>query len=122
MRSAKSADTGIASVPSHHVRGPWSHLAPKAEVAAVSYHEEDWVELPDEFEEHGRCAKLRRWLFGMRQAASGWEDDYPRRLTMDGFRRGRAASTISSIQKRKGESSCTAMTSCSLGHGFDIVS
>ena len=30
----------------------------------------------------------------MRKAASGWEDDYARRLVEDGFRRGRAASTI----------------------------
>ena len=30
----------------------------------------------------------------MRKAASGWEDDYARRLVEDGFQRGRAASTI----------------------------
>ena len=30
----------------------------------------------------------------MRKAASGWEDDCARRLVEDGFRRGRAASTI----------------------------
>ena len=30
----------------------------------------------------------------MRKAASGWEDDYARRLVEDGIRRGRAASTI----------------------------
>ena len=32
---------------------------------------EGWVELPDAFEEHGRCAKLRRWLYSMRKAALG---------------------------------------------------
>ena len=37
---------------------------------------------------------LKRWLYGMRKAASGWEDDYARRLVEDGFQRGRAASTI----------------------------
>ena len=37
---------------------------------------------------------MKRWLYGMRKAASGWEDDYARRLVEDGFRRGRAASTI----------------------------
>ena len=42
----------------------------------------------------GRYAKLKRWLYGMRKAASGWEDDYARRLVEDGFQRGRAASTI----------------------------
>ena len=30
----------------------------------------------------------------MRKAASGWEDDYSRKLTRDGFRRGRAAPKI----------------------------
>ena len=54
----------------------------------------EWVELPDEFKKIGRYAKLKRWLYGMRKAASGWEDDYARRLVEDGFRRGRAASTI----------------------------
>ena len=45
-------------------------------------------------EKIGRYAKLKRWLYGMRTAASGWEDDYARRLVEDGFQRGRAASTI----------------------------
>ena len=51
--------------------------------------EEEWVELPDEFETFWRYATLKRWLYGMRKAASGWEDDYARRLVEDGFRRGR---------------------------------
>ena len=37
---------------------------------------------------------MKRWLYGMRKAASGWEEDYTRRLVEDGFRRGTAASTI----------------------------
>ena len=37
---------------------------------------------------------MKRWLYGMRKAASGWEDDYARRLVEDGFQRGRAVSTI----------------------------
>ena len=56
--------------------------------------EEAWVELPGEFNNFGRYAKLKRWLYGMRKAASGWEDVYARRLVEDGFQRGRAASTI----------------------------
>ena len=56
--------------------------------------EEEWVELPGEFEKFWRYATLKRWLYGMRKAASGWEDDHARRLVEDGFRRGRAASTI----------------------------
>ena len=31
--------------------------------------EEEWVELPDEFWEHGRYARLKRWLYRMRKAA-----------------------------------------------------
>ena len=51
-------------------------------------------ELPDEFKKLGRYAKLKRWLYGMRKAASGWEEDYARRVVEDEFRCGRAASTI----------------------------
>ena len=36
-------------------------------------------------EKIGRYAKLKRWLHGMRKVASGWEDDYARRLVEDGF-------------------------------------
>ena len=60
----------------------------------ANFDEEEWVALPDEFEKFGRYTKLKRWLYGMMKAASGWEDDYARRLVEDGFRRGRAASTI----------------------------
>ena len=56
--------------------------------------EEEWVVLPEEFEKFGMYAKLKRLLYGMRKAASGWEDDHARRLVEDGFRLGRAASTI----------------------------
>ena len=56
--------------------------------------EEEWVELPNEFRKFGWYAKLKRWLCGMREGASGWEDEYARRLVEDGFRRGKAASTI----------------------------
>ena len=45
--------------------------------------EEEGVELPDEFKKFPNCAKLMRWLYGMRKAASGWEDDHARRLVND---------------------------------------
>ena len=32
--------------------------------------EEEWVELPEEFSEYGRYARLRRWLYGMRRGAA----------------------------------------------------
>ena len=52
------------------------------------------VELSCEFEEPRRNAKLVRWFHGVRKASSGWEDDRSRKLTVDGFRRGREAPTI----------------------------
>ena len=30
------------------------------------------VELPSEFKEHGKQAKLKRWLYGVKKAASGY--------------------------------------------------
>jgi hypothetical protein len=56
--------------------------------------EEEWVELPEEFWEWGRFARLRRWLYGMRKAAAGWEEDYSSRLERCGFRTGKAAPTV----------------------------
>ena len=38
--------------------------------------EEEWVKLPNEFGKFGKYAKLKIWLYGMRKAASGREDDY----------------------------------------------
>ena len=62
--------------------------------ARVKEGEEEWVELPQEFWEWGRYAKLRRWLYGMRKAASGWEEDYVDKFIKSGFKRGIAASTV----------------------------
>ena len=39
-------------------------------------------------------AELKRRFYGVREAASGWEGDYSKRLVNDGFQRGRAASQI----------------------------
>ena len=41
----------------------------------------------------GKYAKLKRWLHGVRKAASGWEDGYARRQVEDGVQRGTAAAT-----------------------------
>jgi hypothetical protein len=53
-----------------------------------------YIELPREAGAKGRCGKLRRWLYGMRPAASAWEKDYCDRFEAAGFRRGRAAPTV----------------------------
>ena len=46
-------------------------------------HQNQNVELADEFSAHGKNARLRKWIDGIRKAASAWEDDYLR----VGFRR-----------------------------------
>ena len=51
-----------------------------------------FVELPSEA--GGGVGKLKRWLYGMRPAASAWEDDYIEYLIGQGFRRGRSAPTV----------------------------
>ena len=65
----------------------------KAHLNAVC-EEEEWVELPEDFWEYGVHARLRRWLYGMRKEAAGWEEDYARRMVDEGFRRGKGAPTV----------------------------
>ena len=56
--------------------------------------EEEWVELPEEMWKWGRYARLRRWLYGMRKAASRWEEEFAGKFEAAGFVRGKAAPTI----------------------------
>ena len=42
----------------------------------------------------GQRGRLRRWLYGMRQAASAWERDYCEKLAAMGFGKGIAAPTV----------------------------
>ena len=60
--------------------------------------EHAFVGLPDEA--GGGVAKLRRWLYGMRPAASAWEDDYAVNMGRVGLLRGRAAPTTFVHQER----------------------
>ena len=53
--------------------------------------EHEFIQLPAEA--GGGVGKLRRWLYGMRPAASAWEEHYAARLAEAGFERGRAATT-----------------------------
>ena len=50
-----------------------------------------YVTLPKEV--GGGVGRLRRWLYGMRPAASAWEDHYAANLKNEGYERGRAAPT-----------------------------
>ena len=52
-----------------------------------------YVDLPDEAGAAGKCGKLRRWLYGMRPAASSWEREYSERLEAAGYIRGKSAPT-----------------------------
>ena len=56
--------------------------------------EEEWVELLDELKKFGENAKLKRWSYGLRKAASGRLDGCARRLVNVWFQRGRAASHV----------------------------
>ena len=42
----------------------------------------------------GHCGRLRRWLYGMRQAASAWERDYSKKLVAIGRTKGIVAPTV----------------------------
>ena len=53
-----------------------------------------YIELPGEAGKSGKCGRLKRWLYGMRQAASAWERDYTTKLEALGFKKGLAASTV----------------------------
>jgi hypothetical protein len=48
-----------------------------------------YVKLPD-----GKCWRLKRWLYGMRPAASAWEEDFTKKMEKAGYKAGEAASTV----------------------------
>ena len=73
--------------------------------------EQEWVKLPSEFWEWGRYARLRRWLYGMRKAAAGWEDDYAEKMVDAGFKRGVGAPTVFYNDVTKVRWWCTVMIS-----------
>ena len=62
--------------------------------AQVTNGEMVYVQLPPEDHQVGMCARLKRWLYGMRPAASAWEHDYSDKLESVGFKKGAAAPTV----------------------------
>ena len=44
-----------------------------------------YVDLPPECSKPGVCGKLVYWLYGMRPASHGWQEEYTRRLEHMGF-------------------------------------
>ena len=53
-----------------------------------------YIMLAPEDKVEGRCGRLRKWLYGMRPAASAWERDYTEKLESIGLMRGRSAPTV----------------------------
>ena len=47
-----------------------------------------YVKLPEEEAEEGMCAKLLKSMYGTRDAAQNWEEEYVRFMESIGFRRG----------------------------------
>ena len=52
------------------------------------------IELPMEAGSPGKYGLLKRWLYGMRSAASAWERDYTEKLEAVEFVRGKSAPTV----------------------------
>ena len=56
--------------------------------------EEVCVELPEEAEAPGKCGKLKRWLYGMRGAAQGWERNYTEKFEGEGLKSGKSTTAV----------------------------
>ena len=63
--------------------------------------EHAYIELPGEAEKQGKCGRLVKWLYGMRNAASAWEKHYSDRLTEMGFTKSKVAPTVFYHQEKK---------------------
>ena len=53
---------------------------------------DEYVDLPPERWQEGKCAKLLYTLYGMRMAATNWEREYSNTMADLGFRKGKASS------------------------------
>ena len=60
-----------------------------------------YIELPGEAERQGKCGRLVKWLYGMRNAASAWEKHYSDRLAEMGFAKSRVAPTAFYNEERE---------------------
>ena len=67
----------------------------KAHLKAICDDPGAFVDLPDEDTDEGMCGKLRRWLYGMRGAANGWEKEYTGKMTKEAcFKVGRYSPNV----------------------------
>ena len=60
-----------------------------------------YIELPGEAGQAGKCGKLKKWLYGMRHAASAWEKHYSDVLEGIGFSKSKVAPTVFYDPKRR---------------------
>ena len=51
----------------------------------------NYVALPPECGKPGVCGLLNFWLYGMRPASNGWQEEYTRQLLAMGFKPGEAS-------------------------------
>ena len=75
-------------------KGAWKLLfidVKKAHTYADCNDPKAFIELPPEDCEKGMRGELKRWLYGMRGAAQGWEQEYGRRFVDNGFVLGETA-------------------------------
>jgi hypothetical protein len=76
----------------------------KAHAYAICDDEEAYIELPLEDAEEGKCAKLMRWLYGMRGAARSWEKQWRSKFESVGYIMGKSAPTIMGNHSKLGAS------------------
>ena len=70
-------------------------LLKKAHLNGVLQEDEHaYIELRGEAGQEGKRGRLKRLLYGMRQAASAWERSYSEELAKLGLRKGVAAPTV----------------------------
>ena len=76
-------------------------MSKKAHLDAECNQGNIFVELPPEAKaEPGMCGRLKRWLYGMRGAAQGWETEFTEKLESIGFRRGKSNPVVFLVTSR----------------------
>lgn len=66
----------------------------KAHLNGICERDDVYVELPQEAGAPGKCGRLLRWPYGMREASQAWESDYTKRLKGEGSVEGVSAPTV----------------------------
>ena len=72
---------------------------------------EVYVELPTEDAEPSMCVKLKRPMYGHRDAAQNWGHAYTQLICDTGFKRGNHPPASSGTRKENSDASCLATTS-----------